>query len=98
MEHLDPCKYHLGHIVNRLSVSEAARDCDLWVFYDFVSLFQFERFSDAEKSSFAAAMQNMHALYAHECAMTLRIQSLIAHCLCSLIVIWLSFDDLYTLD
>eukprot|EP00438_Fugacium_kawagutii_P025671 Skav205816 [mRNA] locus=scaffold307:460463:461377:+ [translate_table: standard] len=76
MEHPDPCRYQLQHIVNRISLSEAGRDCEFWIFYDFVSLFQFERFSDAENDSFKAAMQNMHVMYAHECTVTFRIQSL----------------------
>eukprot|EP00438_Fugacium_kawagutii_P036179 Skav232966 [mRNA] locus=scaffold1735:124190:143444:- [translate_table: standard] len=76
MEHPDPCRYQLRHAVNRLSMWKAARDCEFWVFYDYMSLYQFERFSEAECRSFGAAMDNMHVLYAHECTVTLRIQSL----------------------
>ena len=75
-EHPDPCRYQLEQIVQRVVLYEAAFKADVWVFYDYASLFQFERFSPEEKSSFGAAMQNMHMMYAHEHTLTLRIESL----------------------
>ncbi|CAL1138806.1 unnamed protein product [Cladocopium goreaui] len=75
-EHPDPCRYQLEHIVQRVVLYEAAFKADVWVFYDYASLFQFERFSPEEQNSFGAAMQNMHVMYAHEHTLTLRIESL----------------------
>ena len=75
-EHPDPCRYQLEQIAQRVALYEAAFKADVWVFYDYASLFQFERFSPEEKSSFGAAMQNMHVMYAHEHTLTLRIESL----------------------
>eukprot|EP00435_Cladocopium_sp_Y103_P051621 s1997_g16.t1 len=75
-EHPDPCRYQLQQIAQRAALYEAAFKADVWVFYDYASLFQFERFSTEEESSFRAAMQNMHVMYAHEHTLTLRIESL----------------------
>eukprot|EP00435_Cladocopium_sp_Y103_P000711 s843_g1.t1 len=75
-EHPDPCRYQLEQIVNRVVLYEAAFKADVWVFYDYASLFQFERLSPEEQNSFGAAMQNMHVMYAHEHTLTLRIESL----------------------
>ena len=55
---------------------EAAFEADVWIFYDYTSLFQFERFSSEEQRSFKAAMDNMHVMYSHECTLTFRIESL----------------------
>eukprot|EP00435_Cladocopium_sp_Y103_P072321 s830_g39.t2 len=75
-EHPDPCRYQLEQVVQRVVLYEAAFKADVWVFYDYASLFQFERKSAEEQSSFGAAMQNMHVMYAHEHTLTLRIESL----------------------
>ena len=75
-EHPDPCRYQLEQVAQRAALYEAAFKADVWVFYDYASLFQFERFSPEEQSSFGAAMQNMHVMYAHEHTLTLRIESL----------------------
>ena len=75
-EHPDPCRYQLEHIVNCVVLYEAAFKADVWVFYDYASLFQFERLCPKQQSSFGAAMQNMHVMYAHEHTLTLRIESL----------------------
>jgi hypothetical protein len=75
-EHPDPCRYQLEHIVQRVVLYEAAFKADVWVFYDYASLFQFERLCPKQESSFGAAMQNMHVMYAHEHTLTLRIESL----------------------
>ena len=45
-------------------------------FYDYMSLFQFERQTAAQEDSFKRSMENMHVLYSHEFTCTLRIQSL----------------------
>ena len=76
-EHPDPCRYQLEQIVSHAALYEAAFDAEVWVFYDFVSLFQFRRAPDSkEERSFRQAMNNMHVLYAHECTLTFRIESL----------------------
>ena len=54
----------------------AAYFAEIWIFYDFLSLFQYFRETEAEQASFGLAMANMHVLYAHELSVTLRIESL----------------------
>ena len=54
----------------------AAYFAEIWIFYDFLSLFQYFRETEAEQASFGLAMANMHVLYAHEMSLTLRIESL----------------------
>ena len=77
MEHPDPCRYQLQHIVNHTGLFDAAFDADIWVFYDFVSVFQYPKAEGShEKISFDKAMRNMHLLYAHECTLTFRIETL----------------------
>ena len=75
-EHPDPCRFQLRQLVNCVSLYDAAYHDDVWVFYDYVSLFQFERQREEEERSFRLAMQNMHVLYAHEYSLTFRIESL----------------------
>lgn len=55
---------------------EAAFRADVWIFYDYVSLFQYERDPKSEQRSFDEAMANMHILYAHEFSLTFRIETL----------------------
>ena len=54
----------------------AAFLAEIWVFYDFLSLFQYFRETEAQQASFGLAMANMHVMYAHEMSVTLRIESL----------------------
>ncbi|CAE7783018.1 Nlrc3 [Symbiodinium sp. CCMP2456] len=75
-EHPDPCCFQLEQIVNCLSLYEAAYETDLWVFYDYVSLFQYQRKGEREEQSFRRALDDMHVIYAHEFTCTLRIESL----------------------
>ncbi|CAE7892489.1 NLRC3, partial [Symbiodinium sp. KB8] len=75
-EHPDPCRFQLRQLVNSVSLYDAAYHDDVWVFYDYVSLFQFERQREEEERSFRLAMQNMQVLYAHEYSFTFRIESL----------------------
>ena len=49
---------------------------EIWIFFDYLSLFQYFRESKAQEASFGLAMANMHVLYAHEMSLTLRIESL----------------------
>ena len=74
-EHPDPCRFQLEQIVNCLSLYDAAYYDDVWIFYDYMSLFQFER-RGSEEESFRRAMANMHILYAHEFTRTFRIERL----------------------
>ena len=70
-------RYQLEHIASHTALFEAAFKADVWVFYDYTSLFQYERDANShEERSFRKAMANMHLMYCHECNLTLRIESL----------------------
>ena len=75
-EHPDPCGDQLNRMVDRLCLYDAAYESEIWVFYDYVSLFQFERQTSAEEESFRRSMSHMHVLYAHNCNWTFRLESL----------------------
>ena len=75
-EHPDPCAHQLKCLVDVVSLFDAAYFSDVWLFYDYVSLFQFKRESHAEEESFRRSMQDMHVLYAHQCTRTFRIENL----------------------
>ena len=63
-------------MVHQTSLYVAAYFAEIWIFFDFLSLFQYFRETEAEQASFGLAMANMHVLYAHEMSVTLRIESL----------------------
>ena len=63
-------------MVHHTALYVAAYFAEIWVFYDFLSLFQYSRETEAQQFSFGLAMANMHVLYAHEMSVTLRIESL----------------------
>ena len=75
-EHPDPCRFQLEQIVNFVSLFDAAYFDDVWLFYDYVSLFQFQRESEEQNASFKAAMSDMHVLYSHKFSRTFRIENL----------------------
>eukprot|EP00434_Breviolum_minutum_P035298 symbB.v1.2.031237.t2/scaffold3603.1/size59761/3 len=75
-EHPDPCGYQLEQVVSHASLFVAAFAADIWLFFDYVSLFQFKRETGTEEQSFRRSMGNMHAMYAHESTMTFRVESL----------------------
>ena len=75
-EHPDPCGSQLKRLVDVVSLFDAAYFSDIWLFYDYVSLFQFKREGQAEEESFRRSMQDMHVLYAHQCTRTFHIESL----------------------
>ena len=75
-EHPDPCRHQLQQIVNHTGLYGAAFEADIWIFYDYSSLFQYERTNSHEEKSFRKAMNNMHLMYAHECTLTFRIETL----------------------
>ncbi|CAE7833767.1 NLRC3 [Symbiodinium sp. CCMP2592] len=60
-------------IVSKLAQTLAGNE---WFFIDYVSLYQFQRFSREQNVSFGRAMQHMHVLYCHDKTSTLRIESL----------------------
>ena len=63
-------------MVHHTALYVAAFLAEIWVFFDYVSLFQFFRETEAQEASFGLAMANMHVMYAHELSVTLRIESL----------------------
>ena len=63
-------------MVHQTSLYVAAYFAEIWIFFDYLSLFQYFRESEAERASFGLAMANMHVMYAHELSVTLRIESL----------------------
>ncbi|CAE7246177.1 Nlrc3 [Symbiodinium sp. CCMP2592] len=75
-EHPDPCGDQLNRLVDCLCLYDAAFESEIWVFYDYVSLFQFERQTSAEEESFRRSMSHMHVLYAHACNWTFRLEAL----------------------
>ena len=75
-EHPDPCNYQLENLVNCVSLWDAAYVDDIWVFYDYLSLFQFQRYTAEQAASFRRAMSNMHVMYAHQSTLTFRLERL----------------------
>eukprot|EP00434_Breviolum_minutum_P034490 symbB.v1.2.030531.t1/scaffold3451.1/size56373/2 len=75
-EHPDPCGHQLERVVSHAALFVAAFAADVWLFFDYVSLFQFKRQKEAEEQSFRRSMGNMHAMYAHESTMTFRLEGL----------------------
>ena len=75
-EHPDPCGYQLEWVAQHASLFVAAFAADIWLFFDYVSLFQFKREKEAEEQSFRRSMGNMHAMCAHESTITFRLESL----------------------
>ena len=63
-------------MVHHTALYVAAYFAEIWIFFDYLSLFQYFRETEAERASFGLAMANMHVLYAHELSVTLRIESL----------------------
>ena len=63
-------------MVHQTSLYVAAYFAEIWIFFDYLSLFQYSRETEAQKFSFGLAMANMHVLYAHEMSLTFRIESL----------------------
>ncbi|CAE7939042.1 NLRC3, partial [Symbiodinium necroappetens] len=74
-EHPDPCRFQLQQIWNAVGLYAAANRA-VWVFYDYMSLFQFKRQTEAQNESFRRSMNAMHMLYAHDSTHTFRIESL----------------------
>ena len=63
--------------MSHTALFDAAFEAEVWIFYDYTSLFQYERDPNShEERSFRKAMANMHLMYCHECNLTLRIETL----------------------
>lgn len=75
-EHPDPFWHQLEHLVNFTSLQHVAYEAQQWLFYDYLSVFQFQRSSGHEEESFRLALKKMHMFYSHACTRTLRIESL----------------------
>lgn len=75
-EHPDPFRHQLEHLVNFTSLQHVAYEAQQWLFYDYLSVFQFQRSSGHEEESFRLALKKMHMFYSHACTRTLRIESL----------------------
>ena len=63
-------------MVHHTALYVAAYFAEIWVFFDYVSLFQYLRESEAQQASFGLAMSNMHVMYSHEMSLTLRVETL----------------------
>ena len=63
-------------MVHHTALYVAAFRAEIWVFFDYVSLFQYLRESEAQQASFGLAMANMHVMYSHEMSVTLRVETL----------------------
>ena len=63
-------------MVHHTALYVAAYFAEIWVFFDYVSLFQYLRETEAQEASFRKAMKNMHVMYSHEMSITFRIESL----------------------
>ena len=75
-EHPDPLGHQLAQIANSTSLYCAAYGVPIWLFFDYVSLFQYEREPGQQETSFKEAMKNMHVFYAHDFSFTLRVETL----------------------
>ena len=74
-EHPDPCRFQLQNLVDCVSLYDAAYSSDLWIFFDYTSLFQWRR--DAkDELSYQRAMRNVQVLYAHKSSITFRMECL----------------------
>ena len=63
-------------MVHHTALYVAAYFAEIWVFFDYVSLFQYLRETEAQQASFGLAMANMHVMYSHEMSVTLRVETL----------------------
>ena len=76
MQHPDPCGWQVEQIEQATYLYDLAYVGEVWLFYDYSSLFQYMRQGESQELSFKRAMSNMHVLYSHECSFTFRIQHL----------------------
>ena len=74
-EHPDPLRFQLENLVNALSLYDAAYFSELWVFFDYMCLFQWRR-TPQEERSYQKAMTNVQVMYAHSSTLTFRMEHL----------------------
>ena len=75
MEHADPVGDQTRRVASTTALYAAAYGAQVWVFMDFLSIYQYEQ-TPQQRKSFELAMQNMHLMYSHESTMTLRLEHL----------------------
>ena len=75
MEHADPLGDQTRRVASATALYAAAYGAQVWVFMDFLSIYQYEQ-TPEQRNSFKLAMQNMHLMYSHESTMTLRLEHL----------------------
>eukprot|EP00434_Breviolum_minutum_P007609 symbB.v1.2.006717.t1/scaffold402.1/size211320/11 len=75
MEHADPLGDQSRRVASATALYAAADGAQVWVFMDFLSIYQYEQ-TPEQRKSFELAMQNMHLMYSHESTMTLRLEHL----------------------
>ena len=64
MEHPDPHGFQLHQILQMCPPNTPTRS--VWVFYDFISLYQYGGRTGPQEKCFREALEHMHTLYAHE--------------------------------
>ncbi|CAK9080178.1 unnamed protein product [Durusdinium trenchii] len=64
MEHPDPHGFQLQQIVQMCPPLTSTHS--IWVFYDFISLYQYGGRTRPQEKCFREALEHMHTLYAHE--------------------------------
>ena len=72
-EHPDPLRFQLQNLVNAVSLYDAAYFSELWIFLDYVSLYQWRR-NPKEERSYQKSMTNVQVLYAHSSTLTFRME------------------------
>jgi len=75
MEHADFTGNQARTIASATATYAAAYGVPVWVFIDFLSIYQYEQTVE-QREKFNLAMQNMHLLYSHESTITLRLEHL----------------------
>eukprot|EP00438_Fugacium_kawagutii_P027338 Skav236343 [mRNA] locus=scaffold918:58995:61480:- [translate_table: standard] len=75
MEHADPTGDQCDRIASATALFAAAYAVPVWVFIDFLSIYQYKQ-TEEQRKKFRSAMENMHLLYSHESTMTLRLEHL----------------------
>ena len=62
MEHPDPYKFQLQKMIEPLETLHG----EVWIFLDFISLYQYKRTGDHQEESFRRALEVMHVFYAND--------------------------------
>ena len=75
MEHADPLGDQTRRVASATALYATAYGAQVWVFMDFLSIYQYEQ-TPEQRKKFELAMQDMHLMYAHESTMTLRLEHL----------------------